>query len=110
MSVNFNNANYITTGGVSLDSLDTVRNPNLTGKQQLQKVSKEFEAIFVAKMLSTLDKTVDRENSMFHESKYMDSLKSVMYADIGKNIANSPTTSIGIAKQIYEQMQHTVSD
>ena len=29
---------------------------------------------------------------------------------IGKNIANSPTTSIGIAKQIYEQMQHTVSD
>ncbi|MBR2385816.1 rod-binding protein [bacterium] len=110
MSVNFNNANYITTGGVSLDSLDTVRNPNLTGKQQLQKVSKEFEAIFVAKMLSTLDKTVDRENSMFQESKYMDSLKSVMYADIGKNIANSPTTSIGIAKQIYEQMQHTVSD
>ena len=110
MSMNINNANYITTGGVSLDSLDTVRNPNLTGKQQLQKVSKEFEAIFVAKMLSTLDKTVDRENSMFQESKYMDSLKSVMYADIGKNIANSPTTSIGIAKQIYEQMQHTVSD
>lgn len=110
MTVDINNTNYITSGGVGLDSLDMVRNPNLSGKQQLQKVSKEFEAIFVAKMLSTLDKTVDRENSMFQESKYMDSLKSVMYADIGKNIANSPATSVGIAQQIYEQMQHTVKD
>ena len=110
MTVDITNTNYITTGGVSLDSLNSIQNPNLTGKQQLKKVSKEFEAIFVAKMLSTLDKTVDRENSMFKESKYMDSLKSVMYADIGKNIANSPATSIGIANQIYEQMQHTVSD
>ena len=79
-------------------------------KMMLLKTKFGSEAIFVAKMLSTLDKTVDRENSMFQESKYMDSLKSVMYADIGNNIANSPTTSIGIAKQIYEQMQHTVSD
>ena len=55
MTVDISNTNYITTGGVSLDSLDKVRNPNLSGKQQLDKVSKEFEAIFVAKMLSTLD-------------------------------------------------------
>ena len=57
-----------------------------------------------------MDKTVDKENSLFKESKYMDNLKSVMYADIGKSVANNPATSIGIANQIYEQMKNTVPD
>jgi len=32
-------------------------------KEQLRKAANEFEAIFVTKMLSEMDKTVDHENS-----------------------------------------------
>ena len=93
-----------------LNEIEAIKRGTKSQKEQLKKVATEFESIFIAKMMNEMEKTVDREGSLFQESKYMDSLKSVMYADIGKNIANSPTTSIGIAKQIYEQMQHTVSD
>ena len=75
-----------------------------------QKVSTEFESIFIAKMLNEMDKTVDKEGSLFQESKYLDNLKSFMYNDIARNIANNPQTSIGIAKQMYAQLEKTVKD
>lgn len=91
-----------------LGPLDNIRNANNSGKEQLKKVSKEFEAIFVAKMLETLDKTVDRENSLFQESKYTDTFKSIMYTDIGRQVANDPHSNIGLAKQLYAQMEKSV--
>lgn len=75
-------------------------------KAQLQKVSKEFEAIFVTKMLSTMDKTVNREGGIFsNDDKYMDKFKSFIYDEIGRDIAKNPRTSVGFAKQIYSQME-----
>ena len=42
-------------------------------KQQLQKAAQEFEAIFITKMLSEMDKTVDREGGLFGEkTQYVD--------------------------------------
>lgn len=106
--------NYITgnigTGG-DLSPLNSIRSGNTSGKEQLKKVSTEFEAIFVAKMMSTLDKTVDKEGSLFgEESKYMDNFKSIMFNDIGRQIASNPHTSIGLAKQMYAQMEKSVPD
>ena len=36
-------------------------------KAQLQKAAEEFESIFITKMLSEMDKTVDRDNGLFGE-------------------------------------------
>ena len=74
----------------------------------MKRVSTEFESIFVAKMLNELDKTVDKEGSMFQESKYLDNLKSFMYNDIAREIASNPQSSLGIAKQMYQQLEKTV--
>ncbi len=94
-----------------LSNLNNIRNGNLSGKEQLKKISVEFEAIFVAKMMETLDKTVDREGSLFgEETKFMDNFKSIMYQDIGKQIASNPHTSIGFAKQMYAQMEKSVGE
>ena len=75
-------------------------------KEQLKKAATEFEAIFVTKMLSQMDKTVDREGGIFgKESKYVDTFKSVVYQQMGHDIANNPRTSFGFAEQIYRQME-----
>lgn len=82
-----------------------------SGKAQLKKVAKEFESIFISKMFSLMDQTVDREGGIFgEESKYFDNLKSYMYNELGRDLANNPHTTFGFAKQIYEQMEKHVKD
>lgn len=78
-------------------------------KAQLQKAAEEFEAIFITKMLTEMDKTVDREGGLFGEkSQYVDTFKSIVYQQIGHDIASNPHTSMGMAQQIYKQMERYV--
>ena len=91
-----------------LTQIEQIKRGTKSSKEQLKKVSSEFESIFIAKMLNEMDKTVDKEGSMFQESKYLDNLKSFMYNDIARTIAQDPRTSLGIAKQMYTQLEKTV--
>lgn len=91
-----------------LAAIANIKNGAKTEKEQLQKVASEFESIFVAKMLTEMDKTVDKEGSLFQESKYLDNLKSFMYNGIAREISSNPNTSIGVAKQLYTQLEKTV--
>ncbi len=93
-----------------LAEIENIKRGTKSQKEQLKKVAVEFESIFVAKMLNEMEKTVDKEGSLFQESKYLDNLKSFMYNDIARNIAQNPNTSIGIAKQLYLQLEKTVKD
>ena len=78
-------------------------------KQQLRKAAEEFEAIFITKMLSEMDKTVDREGGLFGDkTQYVDTFKSIVYQQIGHDMASKPTSSIGMAQQIYKQMEKYV--
>lgn len=80
-----------------------------SGKEELNKVAKEFEAIFVSKMFSTMDETVDKEGGIFgDETKYFDNFKSYMFNEMGRQLANNPHSSFGFAKQIYQQMERYV--
>lgn len=80
-----------------------------SGKEALNKVAKEFESIFVTKMFSTMDESVDREGGIFgEETKYMDNFKSYMFNELGRQLANNPRSSFGFAKQIYQQMERYV--
>ena len=79
-------------------------------KEQLRKVATEFESIFVTKMLSQMDKTVDHENGLFgQEQHYIDTFKPIVYQQMGRDIANNPRTSFGFADQIYRQMEKYVN-
>lgn len=84
---------------------------NKSGKAELNKVSKEFESIFISKMFSVMDESVDREGGIFgDETKYMDNFKSYMYNELGRQLANNPNSTFGLAKQIYSQMEKQVKD
>ena len=78
-------------------------------KSQLKKAGEEFEAIFITKMLSEMDKTVDRSDSIFGDkSQYVDTFKSIVYQQVGHDLASNSRTSIGLAEQIYKQMEKYV--
>ena len=78
-------------------------------KEQLRKAATEFESIFITKMLSEMDKTVDRENGLWgKETQYVDTFKSIVYQQLGRDLANNPRTSFGFADQIYRQMEKYV--
>ena len=78
-------------------------------KAQLQKAAEEFEAIFITKMLTEMDKTVDKEGGLFgKDGQYVDTFKSIVYQQIGHDMASNPRSSIGMAQQIYKQMEKYV--
>ena len=78
-------------------------------KAQLRKAAEEFEAIFITKMLSEMDKTVDRDGGLFGEkTQYVDTFKSIVYQQIGHDIASNPRSNFGMADQIYRQMEKYV--
>jgi len=80
-----------------------------SGKEQLKKVATEFEGIFISKMFTTMDESVDKEGGILgEETKYMDKFKSYMYNELGRQLAASPHSSFGFAKQIYSQMEKFV--
>ena len=91
-----------------LGEIENIKRNSSSEKEKLEKISREFESIFVSKLLTEMEKTVDKEGSLFQESKYLDNLKSFMYNDIARTIANNDRTSIGIAKQMYTQLEKTV--
>ncbi len=78
-------------------------------KAQLRKAGEEFESIFITKMLSQMDKTVDRSNGIFGEkTPYVDTFKSIVFQQMAHDMASNPRTSIGLADQIYKQMEKYV--
>ncbi|MBP7211566.1 rod-binding protein [bacterium] len=82
---------------------------NPSNKEQLKKVAKEFESIFISKMFSVMDESIDRDNGIFgQEAQYSKTFKSYMFNELGRNLASNPRTSFGFAKQIYEQMEKYV--
>ena len=91
-----------------LAQIEQIKRGAKSEKEQLKKVATEFESIFISKMLNEMEKTVDKEGSLFQESKYLDNLKSFMYNDIARQIANDPRANLGIAKQMYTQLEKTV--
>lgn len=82
-----------------------------SNREQLKKVATEFEAIFITKMLNSLDNTVDRENGAFENNgEYLKNFKSYMYNEMGRQMAQTPASSFGFAKQIYAQMERLLPE
>lgn len=80
-----------------------------SNREQLKKVATEFESIFISKMFSMMDETVDREGGIFgDETQYTDKFKSYVFDQLGRQLANNPHSTFGFAKQIYSQMEKTL--
>lgn len=104
------NLNSIMPDTVNPDQqiIDNIKS-NKSQRSELNKVAKEFEAIFISKMFSTMDETVDKDGGIFgEETKYFDNFKSYMFNEMGRQMANNSHSTFGLAKQIYSQMEKFV--
>ena len=91
-----------------LDKLQQMQKPMTENQSKLMESAKDFEAIFVTKMLEIIDSTVDREGGFMSEGKTAQAFKPFYHQEIAKNIVNNPETSFGLAKQMYEQLKDRV--
>ena len=104
-------SNALNASAISADqaTYNQIKNAG-DNKEQLMKAAQEFESIFITKILSSMEDTVDKTGSLFEEKSgvYLDSFRPYMYQQIGHDLASNPNTSFGFAKQIYSQMEKYV--
>jgi Rod binding domain-containing protein len=79
--------------------------PMTENQSKLMDSAKEFEAVFVTKMLEIIDSTVDREGGFLGQGKTAQMFKPFYHQEIAKSIVSNPETSFGLAKQMYEQLK-----
>ncbi len=78
--------------------------PTDADKRKLKKVAQEFEGIFLEQLLTAMDKTIDREDSILNGGYGEDVFRGMMYKEIAMNIATGPGRGFGLAESIYQQM------
>lgn len=89
-----------------ISSLDikNVVGMKISEKEKLKKTAQEFEAVFIAQLLNTMDSTVEKSGFLSGgtvEQKF----RSMMNQYIAQDISKSPGSNFGLAKNIYEQME-----
>ncbi len=112
-SINTVTSNVLNNRGIVNNDTQIFNNIKESGgkKEQLKKVGEEFETLFMTKMMTLMDKTVDREGGVLGEdSKYVDTFKSHVFQEVSRQLSSNPHTSIGIASQIYKQMERYVQE
>ena len=108
ISSNINNitANAMNSRAISSEQAiyNQIKGSNNT-KEQLMKTAQEFESIFITKIMSEMENTVDKSGSLFEEKSggYMDTFKPDMLPQMGHDLASNPNTSFGFAKMSYKQ-------
>jgi peptidoglycan hydrolase FlgJ len=103
------NSNALNQG---LQSLDSEKLFSLERKlqsretpEELKKVAKEFESIFMKQVFSALDKTVDRSNSLLNGGPGEDTFRDMLYDSISGDMSKpNSTCGLGLAEAIYKQM------
>lgn len=101
---------------VKIYNLDHQENINVLNKakganledSQMMEAAKDFEAVFVTKLLNVMDSTVSRDEGFMKQGKTEKTFKSFYHQAIAKEMTRDPETSFGLAKQIYEQMKDMV--
>lgn len=74
---------------------------------KLKKASKDFEAVFINQFMQTINSTVERSDFM-SGGQSEETFRSMLTQEMATNMANSPTSSFGMAEQIYKQMKDRI--
>ena len=91
---------------MSEKNLERLRNPssfgNVNSEKKIEKVSREFESIFLHKLLSSMRKTVPKSGLL--DSFATDMYKSMMDEEIAKEM--SKNKGIGMGEMIYNDLSN----
>lgn len=92
----------------SVDSIEHLRRCK-DKDEQLKKTAQEFESVFTNQLLTVMDSTIDRDqDGLFKQGRYEKQFRSMLNQYVAKDISTNPNTSLGLAKQMYEQMKDKI--
>lgn len=73
--------------------------------KELKDVAKQYEALFFQQLMSAMDKTIDRSNSMLSGGNTESMFRDMLNQEMASSAANRPGgQGLGIAEAIYQQM------
>lgn len=98
------NLNVI-TAGIEKNKTNKIENKE---KEDLKKVSQDFEALFLKKLFDEMDKTVDRKNSLFDGGNAEEIFRGMLNDERAKSISKSG--GIGLADLIYKQLSSEIKE
>ncbi len=98
------NLNVI-TAGIEKNKINKIENKE---KEDLKKVSQDFEALFLKKLFDEMDKTVDRKNSLFDGGNAEEIFRGMLNDERAKSISKSG--GIGLADLIYKQLSSEIKE
>ena len=75
--------------------------------EKLKKAATDFEAVFVKQMMDTMNSTVEKSDFL-NGGSAEETFRGMLTEQYANNIASSPSTSFGLADQIYRQMKDNV--
>lgn len=94
--------------GKNLEQLKRNSNASVDKKDEsLKQAATEFEAVFITQLLEIMDSTVEKSDFL-RGGQGEETFKSMLNEKIALEIASSPTSSFGLAEQIYQQMKDRV--
>jgi flagellar protein FlgJ len=98
------NLNVI-TAGIEKNKTNKIENKE---KEDLKKVSQDFEALFLKKLFDEMDKTVDRKDSLFDGGNAEEIFRGMLNDERAKSISKSG--GIGLADLIYKQLSSEIKE
>ena len=83
---------------------DKFRHPESDSDIKLKETAEQFEAVFVKQLLDTMDKTVDRTDSLFGGGHAEETFRGMLNEEISKSVASSGGPGLGLAESVFRQM------
>lgn len=95
----------IVTAGIEENKIKKRENKE---KEDLKKVSQDFEALFLKKLFDEMDKTVDRKDSLFDGGNAEEIFRGMLNDERAKSISKSG--GIGLGELIYKQLSSEIKE
>lgn len=85
-----------------------IKEPKTKDEKKLKEASEDFEAIFVKMMLDSMDKTIDRKDSLINGGEAEEMFHDMLNNEWAKNMSKSQ--SLGIAEMLYKQLSERLKE
>lgn len=94
-----------TINQLQLQAQTTFDAPQTQKTKDLKHVAQEFESVFIQQLMTAMDKTVDREDSLISGGEAEESFRGMLNQEMAKNMAHAPGSGwgLGMAESIYKQ-------
>lgn len=91
----------------NLDNFSNIKGTKAEKDEKLKQAARDFEAVFINQFFNTIESTVQK-SEFLHGGQAENTFKTMLNEELSKQIAQNPSSSFGLAEQIYAQMKNRI--